>query len=136
MKAAVKLMMILTGPFLWTAQGVFAAEQSTYDIALAGRTCSTKHKIVSCQYQVGNSLIFRIDAIGTPITTLTFLKSSIDDDFYAGYEIESGCVIIRRGLTGETSDSFLGPGSMTDYAFVSLKSGKLYRTSSVCKTGF
>ncbi len=113
------------------------AAQSTYELVLAGKSCEEGvSQGIDCEYKVGRSLYFSIDGIGMPDTGITFMKSSFDGDFYASYGLSHGCVIVKRGSEGTTSSAINGPGSMTDYAFVSPKNGKLYATWEECKTGF
>lgn len=110
-----------------------AAEQSTYELVLAGKTCNEwGSQVISCEFKVGDGLHFTIDGIGQPDTGITFMKSSFDGDFYATYSLKHGCIIVKRGPKGITSKDFMVPGSMTDYAFVSPKNGKVYRTWQEC----
>jgi len=109
------------------------ADPSTYELVLAGKKCNeSSSQVISCEYKVGNGLHFTIDDIGQPDTGITFVKSSFDGDFYATYGLKHGCIIVKRGPKGITSTEFMGPGSFTDYAFVSPKNGKVYRTWKEC----
>ena len=108
-------------------QRVRAAEKSTYELVLAAKSCKTWNQTISCEYTVGSGLKFSIDGIGQPDTGITFIKSSFDGDFYATFGTLHGCVVIKRGPKGTTSSAIRGPGSFTDYAFVSPKNGKVYQ---------
>ena len=108
---------------------ISAAESlSTYEIVLKGKACrESVNQVLSCEYRIGKKLYFSIDAIGSPYTGITFMKSSFNGDFYATYGLLHGCVIIKRGQKGITSLDSVGPGSFTDYAFVSPQNGKIYK---------
>jgi hypothetical protein len=110
---------------------------STYDIVLSGKVCEERdNQTLSCRYRIGNGLHFSIDGIGQPDTGITFLKSSFYGDFYATYGLLHGCVIIKRGPKGITSQNFDGVGSFFDYAFVSPKNGKVYKDWEECKSAY
>jgi len=113
------------------------AEDSTYALTLAGKSCKVwgNEQTLSCEYRVGTGLRFSINGIGNPDTGVAFLKSSIEADFYAGYGMLHGCIIIKRGRKGLSNPALLGPGTITDFAFVSPKNGKVYRDWVKCQTG-
>jgi len=113
-------------------------DDSTYNLTLAGKSCKTSDhsQTLSCEYTVGTGLHFTIDGIGDPDTGITFMKSSFDGDFYAIYGMLHGCIIVKRGPTGYSDSAVSGPGSFSDYAFVSPKNGKVYRNWQECKLGF
>ena len=111
-----------------------AGEWSTYDIVSSGKVCKqTPSHEFSCEYKVGNDLHFTIDGVGGEWTGITFLKSDFDGDFYAKFGLRHGCVIVRRGKKNWKSDAGDGPGSPSDYAFISPKNGKVYRDWDACK---
>jgi hypothetical protein len=110
---------------------------STYEIALSGKVCKEGDtQAISCEYRIGDGLHFSIDGIGQPDTGITFMKSSFNGDFYATYGLLHGCVIIKRGPKSVTSSNFTGPGSFTDYAFVSPKNGKVYTNGKIVSQHF
>jgi len=112
-----------------------AAETSTYDIVLSGKTCrASGTRTVTCDYRVGKDLHFIIEGIGGPWTGITFIKSDYDGDFYATYGTEHGCVVVKPGRTNWKNPGCGGPGSAFDYAFVSPKTGKVYRDWEPCMT--
>lgn len=113
------------------------AAESTFELVLAGKSCKEGlTQGIDCEYKVGKGLHFSINGIGMPDTGITFMKSSFDGDFYATYGLSHGCVVVKRGPEGTTSSAISGPESMTDYAFVSPRSGKVYTTWEKCKAGF
>jgi len=114
-----------------------AAEQSSYDLVLAGKKCETgTNQTLSCEYTVGAGLKFAIAGIGQPDTGITFMRSSFDGDFYASYGLLHGCVIVQRGTKGIKSKDALEPGSFADYAFVSPKNGKVYKSWNQCQAAW
>jgi hypothetical protein len=113
-----------------------AGEWSTFEIVSSGKACrQTPSREFSCEYRVGNDLRFSIDGVGGEWTGITFLKSDFDGDFYAKFGLQHGCVIVRRGKKSWKKDAAEGPGSPSDYAFVSPKNGKVYREWGACKEG-
>jgi hypothetical protein len=110
---------------------------STYDLVLAGKKCETgTNQTLSCEYTVGNGLKFTITGIGQPDTGITFMKSSFDEDFYASYGLLHGCVIVQRGTEGVKSEDALEAGSFADYAFVSPRNGKVYKSWNQCQAAW
>ncbi len=113
------------------------AVSSTYDEVLKGKQCASHPdpQKLSCEYKVGADLHLSIDGIGQEDTGVTFVKSNADGDFYATYGILHGCVIVKRGPKSY-SEAPGGPGSMSDYAFISPRNGKVYRSWSECRSAF
>jgi len=113
-------------------------DDSTYNLTLAGKKCKVwgSEQTISCKYTVGTGLRFSIDGVGKPDTGITFMKSSFDGDFYATYGMQHGCIIVKRGKKARSNTALSGPGSISDYAFVSPKNGKVYRGWQECEAGF
>jgi len=115
-----------------------SAVESTYQLVLAGKSCTENSRTqqIDCDYRVGTGLYISIPGIGSPDTGVTFMRSSFDGDFYATYGLQHGCVVIKRGSRGITSDALDGPGTGFDFAFISPKNGKVYSTWQECQSGF
>ena len=111
-----------------------AGDLTTYDIVSSGKVCkqNPSHEF-SCDYKVGNDLHFTVDGVGGEWTGITFLKSDYDGDFFAKFGLRHGCVIVGRGKKGWEKGVVAGPGSPSDYAFISPKNGKVYRDWEACK---
>ena len=110
--------------------------QSTFDLVLSGKSCkagSTSAQTIHCDYKVGTGLHFSIDGVGDDDAGITFVRSSFDGDFYATFGVLHGCVIVKRGGDAREKGPLAGPGGPSDYAFVSPKNGKVYRTWVECK---
>ena len=113
-----------------------AGETSTYDTVLAGKICSPEGtQEVRCIYRVGKDLHFSIDGIGGQWTGITFIRSDYEGDFYATYGLGHGCVVVKRGKSNWENPGCGGPGSAFDYAFVSSKTGEVYRDWQDCMQG-
>lgn len=112
---------------------VVAGTTSTYDIVVSGKSCKDSGtRTVTCDYRVGKDLHFTVDGIGGPWTGITFIKSDYEGDFYATYGTGYGCIIVKPGKTNWKNPGCGGPGSAFDYAFISLKSGNVYRDWEPC----
>lgn len=111
-------------------------KKSTYQLTIEGKKCSeSSSQQIDCDYRLGSGLWISIAGIGLPDTSVTFMKSSFEGDFYATYGIMHGCVIVKRGKKNPLPPAAEGPGSPTDYAFVSPKNGKVYRSWTQCQGG-
>lgn len=113
-----------------------AGDTSTYDTVLSGKTCGPSGtQEIRCTYRVGKDLHFTVDGIGGLWTEITFIKSSYEGDFYATYGLGHGCVVVKRGKSNWENPGCGGPGSAFDYAFVSSKTGEVYRDWQDCMQG-
>ena len=119
---------------LWTPNHLWAVA-STYDEVLKGKQCSQigDRQTLSCRFKVGMDLHISIDGIGQEDTGVTFMKSDFDGDYYATHGVLHGCVIVKRGPKSYSEESD-GPGSRFDYAFISPRNGKVYRSWPECKS--
>ena len=112
-------------PSCVTAQG-----QTTYEDVVAGMRCSQNRSgDLECDYRVGRSLHFGIVAPGKPDGSVYFYSSSFEGEYFAVVSIASGhgCVVVRPGKGA-------GQGRQLDLAFVSPRSGKVYRTKQECES--
>ena len=109
--------------------------ESTYNLVAKGKSCveGESHQL-ECTYQVGKDLNISIAGIGQSDTSVTFFKSNFAGDSYATYGLRHGCIIVKRGDKGITNNQLNGPGSYTDYAFISPKNGKVYSNWEECQT--
>jgi len=105
---------------------------TVYDAVLAGKACKDDEatQSLTCEYKAGTGLHFLIEGLGQPDTGITFFKSSADEDFFASFAILHGCVIVSRGEKGGT------PVDAPDFAFISPKNGKVYKSWEECKEGW
>jgi len=112
----------LVSPAVW-------AEGPAYDDTLSGKKCSESDQQLNCEYKVGRDLEFSIAGIGVPDTSITFTRTmGLEGEYYASFGLMHGCIIIKHG---KNSNLFF-----KDFAFVSPKNGKVYRTSDSSKLAF
>jgi hypothetical protein len=110
------------------AQAAWAGE-TAYEDTLAGKKCAEHRQQINCEYKVGKDLEFSIDGIGMPDTGITFTRTKgLQGDYYATVGIMHGCIIIKPGAKSKLFG--------TDFAFVSPKNGKVYRTWQECQAGY
>ena len=101
--------------------------ESKCNLVVKGKSCGEgESQQLECTYQAGKNLNISISGIGQPDTSVTFFESNFDSDSYATYGLRHGCIIVKRGDKGITNNQLNGPGSSTDYAFISPKNGKVY----------
>jgi hypothetical protein len=117
---------IITIIFLFLVPSVCAGG-TAFEDTVAGKRCNQNTQTISCRYKVGKDLEFTIDGIGDPDTGISFLHSNFDGDYFATFGLRHGCVIVKHGR-----DPRLPP----DFAFVSPRNGKVYKTWEDCKAGY
>lgn len=104
-------------------------DRPTYDQVLAGMHCfQNKLGDLECDYRVGRSLHFGIVAPGKPNTSIYFYAASFDGDYFAVVNMSDACVVVRPGQSA-------GSTRRADFAFVSTRNGKIYRTLEECRAG-
>jgi len=111
-----------------------SAGQSVYDTVLAGKICRDSTDPpgwMECEYAVGNGLHFSINRVGQSDWGVAFYKSSADDDFYGSFSPLHECIGVYRGRKGLASME-----ALADEAFVSPKSGRVYRTWQECQAAY
>ena len=119
----------LIGLLTLTASPV-QADTSLYELALKGKQCEESHaQVLGCEYRIGKTLHISIDGIGQTDTGITFMKSDSKGDFYAAFGVLHGCVIVKRNL------DLLNSQNAFDFAFISPRTGKVYRTWLECGAG-
>ncbi|MGH8672313.1 MAG: hypothetical protein ACREUA_09835 [Burkholderiales bacterium] len=128
-----------------TIESATVGAGSTYETVLAGKICSDgPEQTITCQYKVGNDLHFKITEVGEPAAEVTFFKSLYEGDFYASFSFTHNCVEIKRGLkavaqnpvtTGEDAEETpITAQPVADEAYVSLRSGKVYKDWRECRS--
>lgn len=105
--------------------------RTTYEDVVTGMRCyQNQMDDLECDYRVGRSLHFGIVAPGKPDGSIYFYSASFEGDYFAVVSISPGhgCVVVRPGKSA-TQERQL------DLAFVSPRSGKVYRTWQDCAEG-
>jgi len=127
-KEDVKRLFIIAVIFIFLASTV-CAEETAYEDTLSGKKCGEFQQQLNCNYKVGKDLEFSIDGIGLPDTAITFTRTKgLEGDYYATFGLMHGCIIIKHG---KGSNLFF-----KDFAFVSPKNGKVYKTWEDCKAEY
>ena len=102
------------------------APASTREAVVAGMKCEQNtFGSMECEYQVGRSLHFAVVGVGDEDAAITFYAASFDGDYYARVGVQHGCVIVKPGQAAK--------GSVTGFAFVSPRNGKVYDDWVSCK---
>ena len=117
-------LLLLVSCSLW---GHSALAQSAFDATVRGASCKQGPTgALNCNYKVGGDLEFSITDAGAADVGISFLRSNIKGDYYARFGPMHGCVIVAQGEATTSS-------APVDFAFVSPKNGKVYRTWPECQ---
>jgi len=123
------LSLILFMGLFWLTPLPAHAETSVYEVyelTLKGKQCQeTSSQQLGCEYRIGKTLYISIDGIGRTDTGITFMKSDVNGDFYASIGVLHGCVIVKRNPKLADLHAY-------NYAFISPRSGEVYRTWTEC----
>lgn len=94
---------------------------STFDVVLKSKKCEIgRNQQTTCEFRLGNSLHFAIAGVGQSDASIVFMKSDFEGDYYASFALSHQCVIVF-------------PKGVLDLAFVSPRTGKVYRTWPECR---
>lgn len=111
-----------------------ALQRTLYDVVLAGKSCrAVPSQSIECRYTVGKDLQFTIARIREMEAALSFIHSDIQGDFYADLGFVTSCIRIARGLPSAVTASTRDTGGATDVAFVSIRTGTIYRNAEDCQ---
>ena len=122
--------LILLIGLLWLTTSPAIAETSVYELTLKGKQCQEySGQKLECEYRIGKTLHIAITGVGQTDTSITFMKSDYNGDFYAAIGVLHGCVIVKRNL------KLLTLQNAFDFAFISPRTGKVYRTWEECGAG-
>jgi len=84
---------------------------------------------ISCRFKVGRGLSFDIAGVGRDdASILVHHADGLDADYYLKFGVLHGCVIVTANI-----DAALKAHHPFDMAFVSPKSGNVYRTWPECE---
>jgi hypothetical protein len=130
----------LVAAAFWTpapADRVAARQQPTapaYDAVVRGMTCTQSRSAkgqLDCAYRVGKALEFSIAGVGEKDAGILVVHANgLDADFYFGFGLEHGCIIVWPGKA--TLDLWRPRGIWPTPAFVSPKNGKVYTSWHEC----
>lgn len=96
----------------------------TFETLVKGKSCKeSSSQITDCDYKIGNSFWLKIIGVGENDVGVAFMKSDYDGAYYAKIGKMHGCVIVQPNFKY---------GDVLDVAFVSPKTGKIYKTVEGC----
>jgi hypothetical protein len=139
--AAVRLLlgMTLLSPTVATGQQTLPVPARTataaYDALLEGMACrQQKSGRMDCEFRVGSATRFVVAGVGQEDVTVSFVQADSAGEFVAGIVPLHGCIVVKPSNTGEATRLARIPvaDSVTTFAFVSPKTGKVYRTWASC----
>jgi hypothetical protein len=123
------ILIVLIG-LLWLPDLPAQAETSVYELALKGKQCQEdSRQVLECEYRIGKTLHITITGIGQTDTAIAFLKSDENGDFYAAIGMRHGCVIVKP------NPDLPNLANAFEFAFISPRSGKIYKTWQECEAG-
>jgi hypothetical protein len=123
------ILILLIG-LLWLKDLPAQAETSVYELALKGKQCQEyTGQLLECEYSIGKTLHIAITGIGQTDTAITFNKSDLNGDFYAAIGMRHGCVIVKP------NPNLPNLANAFEFAFISPRSGKIYKTWQECGAG-
>jgi hypothetical protein len=92
----------------------------TYNKVLEARKCRSAKNELYCRYDIGDSFSMEISGVGEPDALIVFYKLDIDGGIYARLSALHDCVVVAQALG--------------NYAYISPKTGKVYKTSDECSS--
>jgi hypothetical protein len=112
-----------------------SATRPTYEAVVKGMSCKQQTSLsvtqLDCEYRVGRSLEFVIAGVGQRDAAITIVRSSgYEADYYASIGVAHGCVIVKPGTLAR--EAAFRRGLDADMAFVSPKTGKVYKAWQDC----
>lgn len=125
--ATFTLLLLLSSPCLGWAGG-----QTTYDVISRGMSCSQNSMgSTECVYKVGDDCIVTIAGVGDGDAAIVIDRSlGIEGDYYPRFVTNLSCFAI---VAGEKTFDKEGLSRLFDTAFISPKTGKVYRDWMSCK---
>jgi hypothetical protein len=117
------------------SSGSQRSEITTYAAVVAGMKCSqTFMNQMDCVYHVGKSLEFVAAGVGMNEAVFTIYRANSDGDYYisAGGNRMPDCAIVKPG---KTRGRGLTASGELDFAFVSPRTGKVFRQWNECIQG-
>lgn len=106
------------------------AAQSVFEATTRGANCTQNSDGARiCRYKVGQGLEFSITGVGEPYAGISFLRSDIKSDYWARVGMQHRCIIVVAGERAP-KEALTAKG---DFAFVSPRTGVVYRTWQECE---
>lgn len=112
-----------------TALHTSASAQTAFEATTRGAVCRQNSQGAKlCTYRVGRDLELSITGVGEINAGTSFRRSSIDGDFFARVSLQHPCIIITAGFRAPAE----ARTSVGEYAFISPRTGLVYRTWPEC----
>jgi hypothetical protein len=128
MRILIRLAMIMASPLV---SAPAARAQTAFEATVKGARCTQNSQGSRlCRFEVGADLIVSITAVGEPDAGISFLRSNIEGEFFARTAIQHDCVIVSAGVKAPNAAKAAGG----DLAFISPRTGRVYRTWQECET--
>ena len=111
-----------------------ASASAVYDALLDGMNCRQKKTgRMDCEFRVGATR-FVVSGVGQDDVLISFTQADTAADFVAGIAPLHGCVVVRPTRAADAAQSAGIPlsDSISLFAFVSPRTGRVYRTWSTC----
>lgn len=122
-------LILLIGLF-WLTASPSHAGTSIHELTLKGNQCQENPgQSLECENRIGKTLRMAITGIGQTDTAITFMTSDIKGDFYVPIGGLHGCVIVKPTL------ELINLQHAFDFACISPRTGKVYRTWQECGSG-
>lgn len=114
-----------------------AANSATYEAVLDGMACKQqKSGRMDCDYRVGRAVRFLIAGVGQEDVLVSFIQADSSAEYAASFVPLHGCVVVKpvRPADGRRALQVYAADSVATFAFVSPKTGRVYRTWAMCLT--
>jgi hypothetical protein len=101
-----------------------SAATNTFDKLVKGKTCNTSSsQKIDCDYKISDSFWIQIIGVGEDDVGVAIMKSDYKGEYFAKVGRMHNCVIVNTGLKAK---------GILDYAFISPKTGKIYKSVEGC----
>lgn len=109
-------------------------QKTTYEVVLEGKSCrAVSTQSIECRYTAGKDLQFTIARVRETEASLSLLHSDRQGDFYADVGVYAGCIRVTRGAASDANAFTIVQEGATDVAFVSIRTGTVYRNAEDCQ---
>lgn len=112
-----------------------ASATGAFDALLEGMACR-QHKSgrMDCEFRVGSSIRFIIAGVGQEDVIVSFVQADSGSEYVVSMVPLHGCVVVKPTRTADATRAAGIPAadSVVTFAFVSPKTGKVYRNWAAC----
>jgi hypothetical protein len=116
-------------------QSTLGRATSAFDALLEGMTCR-QHKSgrMDCEFRVGDAIRFVVAGVGQEDVSVAFVQADSAGRYVASIVPLHGCIVVKPTHTAEAARDAGIPvsDSVATFAFVSPKTGKVYRNWQTC----